>query len=286
MQKIITMNNAFIITQKNNIWFGSFPLLSQAGFINGCSCRLHGESIVVPHTLNLALHVGDEQNLVLRNRQRFADALGVDAKKFTTCQQVHGSCVVVVDEKNVGAGALDFASTIAATDALVTKLADVPLLLFYADCTPVLLADPVSGAIGLAHAGWRGTVAGIAAQTVQAMAENFGAQPQNILAAIGPSIGSCCYEVDDFVREHALAQEKEREICGVYTKFFTPVEQKQGHYLLDLWGYNRCILERAGVRAENIVAAEVCTAHNHELFCSYRAENGTTGRMGVCLCRK
>lgn len=285
MQKIITMND-FIITQKNNIWFGSFPLLSSAGFINGCSCRLHGASAVVPNTLNLALHVGDDRNLVLQNRQRFAQALGVDAKKFTTCQQIHGSRVAVVDEKLVGAGALDFADTIAETDALVTKLADVPLLLFYADCTPVLLADPVSGAIGLAHAGWRGTAAEIAAQTVQAMAENFGAQPQNILAAIGPSIGACCYEVDDLVRDHALAQEKEQGICGVYTKFFTSVEQRKGHYLLDLWAYNRCVLERAGVRAENIAEAKICTAHNHELFCSYRAENGTTGRMGVCLCRK
>lgn len=280
------MNNSFIITQKNNLWFGSFPLLSGAGFINGCSCRLHGESAVVPNTLNLALHVGDEQKLVLHNRRRFAKVLGVDANKFTTCQQVHGSRVAVVDEALVGAGALDFANTIAATDALVTTLTNVPLLLFYADCTPVLLADPVSGAIGLAHAGWRGTLAGIAAKTVQAMAENFGAQPQNILAAIAPSIGACCYEVDDFVREHAVAKEKEQGIFGVYTIFFAPVAQSKGHYLLDLWGYNRCVLEQAGIRAENIAVAQICTAHNHELFCSYRAENGKTGRMGVCLCKK
>lgn len=93
----------FIITQKNNIWWGMFPRLTQAGFGNACSCRLHGESDMVPGTLNLALHVGDEVELVLQNRRLFAQALGLDASKFTTCEQVHGSNVAVVDEALVGA---------------------------------------------------------------------------------------------------------------------------------------------------------------------------------------
>lgn len=93
----------FIITQKNNIWWGMFPRLTQAGFGNACSCRLHGESDMVPGTLNLALHVGDEVELVLQNRRLFAQALGLDASKFTTCEQVHGSNFAVVDEALVGA---------------------------------------------------------------------------------------------------------------------------------------------------------------------------------------
>ena len=120
----------FIITQKNNIWWGMFPRLMQAGFGNACSCRLHGESDMVPGTLNLALHVGDEVELVLQNRRLFAQALGLDASKFTTCEQVHGSNVAVVDEALVGAGATTLADTIKDTDALVTNLANVPLLLF------------------------------------------------------------------------------------------------------------------------------------------------------------
>lgn len=265
----------FSITQKNNIWFGSFPLLTQAGVLNACSCRLHGASAVQAGTLNLALHVGDEPELVLRNRGRFAEAIGVDAKRFTTCAQVHGSEVAVVDEALVGAGALTLSDTIANTDALITKLRNVPLLLFYADCVPVLIADTKSSAIGLAHAGWRGTVAQIAKKTVRALQESFGCEPQNLVAAIGPSIGSCCYEVDDFVRDRAAG----------YEEFFAPVPEKQGRYMLDLWGYNRRELVESGLRAENIAVAGVCTAHNHELFCSYRAEQGKTGRMGVCLCR-
>ena len=266
----------FIITQKDGLWFGSFPLLTEAGFTNACSCRLHGESAVVAGTLNLALHVGDDPALVLRNRQRFAAAFGVDAQRFTTCQQVHGSKVAVVDADLAGSGALALADTVAGTDALVTTLADVPLLLFYADCTPVLLADKVNGAIGLAHAGWRGTVANIAAKTVEAMAENFGSRTENIVAAIGPAIGQCCYEGDDFVRDRAAG----------YEQFFAPMAGKAGHYLLDLWGYNKQVLLDAGVLPEHIAVAEVCTNCNHELFCSYRAETGRTGRMGVCLCRK
>ena len=135
----------FIITQKNNLWWGSFPRLTQAGFGNACSCRLHGASAVAEGTLNLALHVGDEAELVLQNRCLFAQALGLDASKFTTCEQVHGSKVVVVDEALVGAGATTLADTIKETDALVTKLANVPILLFFADCVPLLFVDERQG---------------------------------------------------------------------------------------------------------------------------------------------
>ena len=264
----------FIITQKNNIWYGTFPVLEEAGFVNACSCRLHGESDVVPGTLNLALHVGDDVEKVLRNRKAFAEAIGVDANRFTTCQQVHGSKVVQVTKELVGSGAKDFTNTIADTDALITNLPDVPLMLFYADCVPVLLADLETGVIGLAHAGWRGTVANIGVKTLAAMGEAFGTKPENILAAIGPSIGACCYEVDDFVRDQASG----------YEKFFVP--KGGGKYQLDLWGLNAKQLQEAGVSEENITVAGVCTNDNVELFCSYRAEQGKTGRMGVCLCAR
>lgn len=264
----------FIITQKNNIWYGTFLALEEAGFVNACSCRLHGESDVVEGTLNLALHVGDDVEKVMRNRKAFAEAIGVDANRFTTCQQVHGSKVVQVTKELVGSGAVAFTNTIADTDALITNLPDVPLMLFYADCVPVLLADLETGAIGLAHAGWRGTVANIGAKTLAAMGEAFGTKPENILAAIGPSIGACCYEVDDFVRDQASG----------FEEFFAPKDG--GKYQLDLWGMNAKQLQEAGVSEENITVAGICTNDNVELFCSYRAEQGKTGRMGVCLCAR
>lgn len=265
----------FVFLHKKGVLYGSFPLLSEAGFVNGCSTRLFGKSAIVEGTFNLALHVGDEPELVLENRRRYAEALGVKPESFTTCAQVHGSQVVKVTQELVGSGALEFANTIKETDSLITDLAGVPLLLFYADCTPVLLADPKTGAIGLAHAGWRGTVAGIAKKTVAAMVQEFGCEPSDILGAIGPAIGACCYEVDDFVRNQAAG----------YEKFFEP-NGKIGKYQLDLWGYNRQQLLEAGLKSEHIAVAEVCTADNSQLICSYRAEKGQTGRMGVCLCRK
>ena len=268
------MQNDFKVTSKNNIWFGYFSGFAAAGFTTACSCRLHGESDLVPGTLNLALHVGDDPRKVLRNRQKFAEAIGVDRERFTTCAQVHKSHVQVIAEPQIGSGALSFADTVPDTDALVTDLADVPLLLFYADCVPVLLADPQTGAIGLAHAGWRGTAAQIAGKTVAAMQDAFGVKPENLLAAIGPSIGSCCYEVDDVVRE---------QMPG-YESGFT--EKCNGKYWLDLWQVNRQQLVQAGVPLSRIAVSGVCTNHNPELFCSYRYENGKTGRMGVCLCRK
>lgn len=264
----------FTLKNNNNIWYGAFPAFEQAGFVNACSCRLHGESDIVPGTLNLALHVGDDVEKVLSNRKVFAEAIGVDAKRFTTCQQVHGSKVTLVTKELVGSGATDFANTIADTDALITNLPNVPLMLFYADCVPVLLADLESGAIGLAHAGWRGTVATIGAKTLAAMGEAFGTKPHNVLVGIGPSIGVCCYEVDDFVRDQAKG----------YEEFFAP--KGGGKYQLDLWGMNARQLVEAGVPAENIAISSVCTNDNVELFCSYRAEQGKTGRMGVCLCAR
>ena len=177
------MQKDFKVTSSNNVWFGYFTSFSRAGFITACSCRFHGESDLVPGSLNLALQVEENQNKVLRNRRKFAAAIGVKPDRFTTCAQVHGNNVQVVTEDLIGRGAVSFADTIPETDALITNLADVPLLLFYADCVPVLLADPVTGAIGLAHAGWRGTAAQIAKKTVRAMIEAFGVNPDNLLAA-------------------------------------------------------------------------------------------------------
>lgn len=265
----------FHLLQKNNLWYGSFPLLEKAGFIHGCSCRLNGASEVVEDTLNLALHVGDNPRLVVENRRGFAKALGVNADQFTTCQQVHGSKVMLVTKEMAGSGAVSFENTIADTDALICNIKDVPLMLFYADCVPVLLADTASGAVGLAHAGWRGTVAKIAQKTLAVMADEFGTKAENVIAAIGPSIGQCCYEVDDFVRNQATG----------YEEFFAPKEEL-GKYMLDLWGYNVKQLLECGVPSTSIAVAGVCTAHNSKLFCSYRAENGKTGRMGVCLMAK
>lgn len=266
--------NGFTLHNQQNIWYGSFAEFDKLGFGNAFSCRLHGESKLLPCGFNLALHVGDDAELVLNNRRAYAAVLGLDAAKFTTCEQVHGSNIAVVDEALVGSGALAYAEAIKSADALVTNLPQVPLLLFFADCVPIIFADPVTGSIGLAHAGWRGTVADIAQKTVFKMQEAFGAKPQDIIAAVGPCIGKCCYEVDNTVYK---AGQKHAE-C------FTPKDNEK--YMADLPQWNRLSLLEAGVLPQHIYTAGICTECNKELFFSYRAENGKTGRMGVTIWKK
>ena len=159
-------------------------------------------------------------------------------------------------------------------DGLVTNVPGLVLVTFFADCVPVIFADPVSGSIGLAHAGWRGTVAGIAASTVTKMQEAFGAKPENILAGIGPSIGQCCYEVDDKVFESG------KKYAGCFKA------KENGRYMADLQAWNRLALLDAGLLPQNIYNAGICTQCSKELFFSYRAENGKTGRMGVTIWKK
>ncbi|MEG1412851.1 MAG: peptidoglycan editing factor PgeF [Acidaminococcaceae bacterium] len=267
------MMSEFILRKQKGIWYGVFPQLERLGVVHGFTCRLHGESDILPQTLNLALHVGDNKDKVLHNRALVATALELPLDKITTCEQVHGTKVTKVTAALVGSGAHDFAQTLAATDALITNLKTVPLMLFFADCVPVMLADPVTGVIGLAHAGWRGSVGEIAKKTVQKMVQEYRVKPENLVAAIGPSIGACCYEVDTTVYTKAPKYQS----CFQATT--------AGHWQLDLWQMNKLQLLEAGLKPQNVLCADLCTAENKEIFFSYRAENGKTGRLAAIICQ-
>jgi YfiH family protein len=264
----------FAFKERNGIRIGYFPALEKMGFIHGFTCRTGGESDICPGALNMALHVGDDPEKVIRNREKVAAAMSFSLNQAVTCAQVHGSLVVAVTEKDAGQGARDLTSTIPDTDGLVTDCKGLPLMLFYADCVPVMLADTVSGAFGLVHAGWRGSVAHIVDKGIALMKAQFGSRPENLTAAIGPSIGACCYEVDRRVLEQAAGM----EAC------FRPTWKD--HYQLDLWEMNRRELLAAGVPEKQILVARVCTACHHDLYFSYRAEHGHTGRMAAIIYKK
>ena len=264
----------FVITKRGDIEIGYFPALEQYGVVHGFTLRHHGQSDIVKGTLNMALHVGDDRQKVLANRAKVAKALGYRPEKATTCAQVHGNRVVVVTPALVGRGALDYADTIQDTDGLVTEEANVPLMLFYADCVPVMLVDTKSTAFALVHAGWRGAVSKIGAIALQTMEQNFGTRPGNVMAAIGPSIGPCCYEVD----ENVLKKAPDFKEC------FAPTGP--GHWHLNLWQVNRLQLERAGVPSDHILDSSYCTKDHVEQYFSYRAEQGKTGRMAAVIYRK
>ena len=182
----------FAFTEKDGIRWGCFPAWSALGVGHGFTCRIGGESDLAAGGLDMALHVGDNPEKVVHNRQKAASAMGFVLARTATCAQVHGTVLARVTEAEAGRGALELGTTLPDTDGLLTDCKDLPLMLFYADCTPVLLVDTQSSAIAVLHAGWRGSVGRIAQKGVKAMHDWYGTRPEAIVAGIGPSIGPCC----------------------------------------------------------------------------------------------
>lgn len=259
---------------ENGLWYGTFTHFDKVGIKHGVSTRLGGTSREPFTSLNLGLHTGDEDERVVCNRQLFCQSIGVSAKNVVTAQQVHQDKVLVVTQEHIGKGATSYQEAIGDTDALVTNMPGIPLLLFFADCVPVLLVDPVHQAIGIAHAGWKGTVDHIGQKTLLAMKAQFGTKAEDCLVGIAPSIGPCCYEVDAPVLH---------KVQVGFPNWETLIRQQEDKTYLDLWQANRQQLEDIGVKSSNIVSSKVCTSCNKDLFFSYRAENGCTGRIGAMI---
>ncbi len=234
--------------------------------LHGVFSRLGGVSQPPFDSLNLSMSVPDEPDAVIENRRRFYSVLNVDPATAVRTVQVHGARVAAV-------GPADVNVLQRATDGLVTATPGLPLVMAFADCTPIMLYDPVRGAVGIAHAGWRGTVAGVCQAAVQQMVDSLGCRPADICAAIGPAIGPCCYEVGpEVVRAMGKA-------LGTTDGLFRPGNGDRPH--LDQGAANELALRRAGV--EQVEQAELCTACRVDEFYSHRAEAGRTGRFGAII---
>nr|WP_230202619.1 peptidoglycan editing factor PgeF [Paenibacillus ihumii] len=251
-------------------WSSALPGLS-AGFTG----RNGGVGSSPYESLNLAYHVGDDPVQVLENRRILAEFLGFAPEMWTCGEQVHGTRVAVVKQADRGKGQLDRESAFQNTDGLVTNVRGVLLTSFYADCVPLYFLDPSQGAIGLAHAGWKGTVGQIAAAVIKTMEREFGSRREEILAAIGPSIGDCCYEVDEAVMSRvraALDEGKDVSACA------SP-SANPDRWMLNLKELNRIIMIKAGILPTHIECTRWCTSCHPDKFFSYRKQNGITGRM-------
>jgi YfiH family protein len=213
-------------------------------------------------SLNLGLHVGDNEADVLENRRRAAGALGVGLGDLVFCEQAHGRQVRVVTRDDRGKGAYDRADAIQATDALVTAEPDVALVVMVADCVPIVVYDPVRHVLACVHAGWRGTVARVCEVTVQAMA-CLGSRPEDLIAGMGPAISPDRYQVGAEVKEAA------NEALGPHVADVLRPDSS-GKWLFDLWQANRLVLEESGVRARNIHVARTPTGSGAGLFFSDR----------------
>ena len=232
--------------------------------------RLGGVSSGHLSSLNIALHRGDTPENVEKNYGILAGALGFDREKLVLTHQVHSDIVrVVTSDDSRGLDHHQYPQC----DALITAEPGVTLAVFTADCTPVLLWDPVTGAVGAAHAGWRGTAAGIAGKTVRAMAEAFGCDPGNIRAAIGPNIGPCCFATDADVPQAMI----EAYGNGVWSMMRTA----ENKYYVNLKEINARSLKDAGVK--HIEISPSCTACEHQRFWSHRVTRGKRGSQGAII---
>ena len=224
--------------------------------------RIGGVSLPPYDSLNLGFGTRDNPEHVLENRKRLADSINVPLGSFVVAKQVHGDRIAVVTESDKGHGASNYETALDATDALITDIPGICLMVLLADCTPVLLYDPVKRVAAAVHAGWQSTAKQIGRKTVEVMRHSYGCRPEDIVAGIGPSIGACCYEVGH----------------EVISQFEAGLVDELGH--LDLWEANRRQLTEAGVLPEHIEVAGICTKCNAHRFFSERHMPGT-GRFGA-----
>ena len=229
-------------------------------------------------SFNMGLHVGDNAEHVVANRKRLADAIGWPFEAWTCAEQVHGNQIFTVTAQQKGSGSVSLDDVLANCDAIITNESNILLTSFYADCVPLYFYDEEHGAIGLAHAGWKGTVGEIAARTAEAMAGAYGTRPEALKAAIGPSIGGCCYEVDGVVIERIDALLQKLSIDRKAEEAFI-IRDGGGKAHIDLKQINRQIMIKAGILPSNIELTEWCTGCRRDLFFSHRMEGAPTGRM-------
>lgn len=261
-------------------WMKEYP-----GLTAGCTSRLGGVSKTAFASLNCGLHVSDQPEHVVANREKLAEALRVRLEDCTYGEQVHGSEVQVVTKESAGAGTRTRATEIPSKDAFITNEPGLFLHALFADCVPLLFFDPVHRAVGLAHAGWKGTVLAIAKVTVEAMSREYGTNPSEVYAAVGPSIHACCYEVDDYVLSRVKQVMNELELSNEAAGGFPPiyVEQPDGKYSLSLQQMNRQIMMKAGILQSHIEMSSLCTSCRTDLLFSHRKEHGKTGRMAAWI---
>ena len=262
-----------VLQQKGEVWYIKFPALEQIDFIqHGFSTRFGGVSEGEFSSMNLSYARGDKKENVDENYKRICAALDMDIEKLVLSDQVHDTVVYHATEKDVQGQKLE-EKKLQAIDGLVTNTKGIVLCTSYADCVPLFFVDTKQKAIGLSHSGWRGTVGKIGKKTVEKMQQEFGTNPNDVIAVIGPSICQDCYEVSSDVAEEFI------KILGG-TQLKTVLDKKENEkYQLNLWEANRYILMEAGIPEKNITISNICTCCNSDILFSHRKTNGHRGNL-------
>ena len=265
------------LVEKNGVPYFVFKNLEDTGLVrHGFSTRMGGVSEGFLGSLNLSFTRGDDPEKVRENFRRMGMAVGFETKDLVLSDQTHTTNVRLVTEEDRGKG-FDKEKDYTDTDGLITNVPGLMLVTIYADCVPLYFVDPVHKAIGLSHSGWKGTVHRMGKVTLERMAEEFGTRPEDVQAAIGPSICQDCYEVSEDVARAFMDEFADRlDDRLVYRK-------DNGKYQLNLWRANELALQEAGIRPEHLTITNVCTCCNHELLFSHRASHGQRGNLGTFL---
>lgn len=236
--------------------------------ISGFTTRNGGVSQEAFSSFNLGLHVNDKEHDVIANREKLASMLRFSLDSWIAGEQTHGINVKVVGKEHKGSGARTTASACRDIDGLVTKENGILLTAFYADCIPLYFFDPKEEIVGVAHAGWKGTVGEIAKEVISTF-QKLGSNLEDILVTIGPGISQTYYEVDQRIVDF-IDIEMQKQVL---------IERENQRYLLDLKALNREILLKCGILRHNIDITNFCTYRDESLFFSHRRDKGKTGRM-------
>lgn len=254
-----------------------FKKLDETGLVKHCfTTREGGASKDIYSTMNLSFTRGDDEKSVMENYCRIAAVMKEDITAFVCSDQTHTTNVIRVGKAERGIG-ITKEKPYTDVDGLVTNESGVVLSTFYADCVPLFFVDTKNKAIGLSHSGWRGTVGRMGHKTLVKMKEEYGTSPEDVVAAIGPSICQSCYEVSEDVAYKFIEEFEgfEKEIL---------IDKGNGKYQLDLWKANEIVLLQSGILKENLAVTNICTCCNSKLLFSHRASAGKRGNLGAFMC--
>ncbi len=235
-------------------------LLKESSIIHNVSKKSIDEKLL----FTLALHTNEDSSIVLSNREQIAQSIGSEYS-FIVANQTHSDNIEIIDTKE-SRGWSSLQSAVEDCDGLITNQKGVVLTILTADCVPILLYDRVKEVVAIVHAGWRGTKMGIAMRCVAKMEEEFSSSPSDIVVGIAPSIGRCCYEVDEDVASH-------------FFDYPNGVTKRGEKYHLDLPLINQEQLISIGVAKESIEMSNICTSCSVDEYFSYRKEGGCSGRF-------
>ena len=274
---MIFESKTFNLNFKNAVGYLTFKGLEKLDFIkHGFSTRLGGVSRDEYFSMNLGFNRGDDRKNVIENYHLFCEAIGVEYESLVASSQDHHTYIRPVTDREKGIG-ITRPHDMSSVDGLMTNIPGVTLVTYYADCVPLFFIDPDLKVIGLAHAGWRGSVGQIGRKMINEMHEIYGCEAEGIIVGIGPSIGPCCYEVDEPVADEFA------KMSDINPEYFITEKSSNGKYHINLWEANRQALLKAGIPSENIQVSDLCTSCASDLLISHRKTDGNRETMAAVL---